>query len=61
MDILLRRLGLHRGAPRLYLDSPALRRAGFEPGLPIRIYADTAQARVVIELDADGHRRVSRK
>ena len=61
MDMLLRRLGLHRGAPRLYLDSLALRRAGFEPGLLIRIHADTAQARVVIELDPDGHRRVSRK
>ncbi|TDM05068.1 MAG: DNA cytosine methyltransferase [Ideonella sp. MAG2] len=61
MDISLRRLGLHRGAPRLYLDSPALRRAGFEPGMPIRVTTDAAQARLVIDLHAAGERCVSRK
>ncbi|MGM9489626.1 DNA cytosine methyltransferase [Ideonella sp. YS5] len=61
MDICVRRLGLHRGAPRLYLDSPALVRAGFEPGLPIRVLCDTENARVVVEVNSEGNRRVSRK
>lgn len=61
MDILVRRLGLHRGAPRLYLDTPALQRAGFTPGLPICVRYEAQAARVIIEASAAGPRRVSRK
>lgn len=42
---LLRRLGEHRGSPRLYLDTPALAAAGFGVG-----------AAWSIELDAKAHR-----
>jgi DNA (cytosine-5)-methyltransferase 1 len=59
MDICVRRLGLHRGAPRLYLDSPALGRAGFEPGARIKVRCEGG--RVVVEICSDGDRRVSRK
>jgi len=61
MDICVRRLGLHRGAPRLYLDTPALSRAGFLPGASIRVRSDVENARVVVETCDDGDRRVSRK
>jgi DNA (cytosine-5)-methyltransferase 1 len=61
MDICVRRLGLHRGAPRLYLDTPALQRAGFTPGLPICVRFDTQASRVIVEACAAGPRRVSRK
>lgn len=61
MDICVRRLGLHRGAPRLYLDTPALQRAGFTPGLPICVRCDAPASRVIIEASPAGPRRVSRK
>lgn len=61
MDIFIRRLGLHRGAPRLYLDTHALSRAGFLPGTSIRVRSDADSARVVVEACDDGDRRVSRK
>jgi DNA (cytosine-5)-methyltransferase 1 len=61
MDILIRRLGDHRGAPRLYLDCGALARAGFHPGLSISVATDVEACRVLIKLDDAGSRRVSRK
>ncbi len=61
MDILIRRLGDHRGAPRLYLDCSALVRAGFHPGLSIAVVTDVEACRVLIKLDDAGSRRVSRK
>ena len=61
MDVFVRRLGLHRGAPRLYLDTPALQRAGFLPGLPICVRHDADAARITIEATSAGPRRVSRK
>lgn len=61
MDILIRRLGDHRGAPRLYLDCGALARAGFHPGLAIAVATDAEACRVLIKLDVAGSRRVSRK
>jgi DNA (cytosine-5)-methyltransferase 1 len=61
MDILIRRLGDHRGAPRLYLDCGALARAGFHPGLAIAVTSDAEACRVLIKLDGAGSRRVSRK
>ena len=61
MDILIRRLGDHRGAPRLYLDCGALARAGFHPGLLISVVTNAEACRVQITLDEAGTRRVSRK
>lgn len=64
MDVLIRKLGTHRGAPRLYLDTPALERAGFAVGTSIRVRVDPIQRRIVIEAcDAlsAGCRRISRK
>ena len=61
MDILIRRLGDHRGAPRLNLDCGALARAGFYPGLSIAVATDAEACRVLIKLDDAGSRRVSRK
>lgn len=61
MYITIRRLGEHRGAPRLYLDSVALTRAGFAPGLAYRIDCEHSAPRVTITLCTMGTRRVSRK
>lgn len=61
MDICIRRLGQHRGAPRLYLDTIALSRAGFEPGMAIRVEVHESEGRVAIHTCAAGGRRVSQK
>ena len=61
MDMCIRRLGQHRGAPRLYLDTIALCRAGFEPGMTYRIDVHESEGRVAIHSCAAGGRRVSHK
>lgn len=61
MDISIRRLGQHRGAPRLYLDTTALIRAGFEPGMAIHVEVHPDDTRVAIHICAAGGRRVSQK
>lgn len=59
MDIFIRRLGEHRGAPRLYLDSPALARAGFAPGVAFVVQATDRQ--ITLQRHDAGGRKVSRK
>lgn len=63
MFISIRRLGEHRGAPRLYLDTHALTAAGFSPGTTYRIEcsADSAVQRLTLTPCASGDRRVSCK
>ena len=61
MQILLRRLGQHRGAPRLYLDTHALASAGLLPGTLIKLELRTDEFRLTIRADAQGSRRISRK
>ncbi len=62
MHVLLRHLGEHRGAPRLYLDTTALATAGFTPGVSIDIICGTAdEARLTIHVANAGKRKVSRK
>lgn len=62
MHVLLRQLGDHRGAPRLYLDTCALASAGFTPGIAIELLAgDAEEARLTIRIAAHGPRKVSRK
>jgi DNA (cytosine-5)-methyltransferase 1 len=62
MHVLLRHLGEHRGAPRLYLDTTALATAGFTPGVSIDISCGTAdEARLTIRVANAGKRKVSRK
>jgi DNA (cytosine-5)-methyltransferase 1 len=62
MHVLLRQLGEHRGAPRLYLDTAALAKAGFTPGVGIEVHADTDDAaRMIVRVVASGSRKVSRK
>ncbi len=62
MHVLLRQLGEHRGAPRLYLDTTALAKAGFVPGVAIDFVAGGAEEpRLTIRVASDGKRKVSRK
>lgn len=61
MNISIRRLGEHRGAPRLYIDNRALKAFGFTPGLAFRVVVDVLNLCLRIELCADGTRRVSKK
>ncbi|CAD5366685.1 putative DNA (cytosine-5-)-methyltransferase [Rubrivivax sp. A210] len=62
MHVLLRRLGEHRGSPRLYLDTTALAAAGFVPGVAIDFTVGTSEeARLTIRVASDGKRKVSRK
>lgn len=52
-------LGAHRGRPRVYLQGRYLLAAGFRPGR--RVAATFGDGRVVLDLDADGERKVSSK
>ncbi len=62
MHVLLRHLGEHRGAPRLYLDTTALATAGFVPGVAIDFFPGaTDEARLTIRVVTQGKRKVSRK
>ena len=61
MNITYRRIGEHRGAPRLYLDCAALQRAGFCPGATYSLRSDSQALRLTLCLDPAGSRRVSRK
>lgn len=62
MYVLLRRLGEHRGAPRLYLDTVALASAGLAPGTRFELSScDAGEPRIAIKPAAGGRRKVSRK
>lgn len=62
MHVLLRQLGEHRGSPRLYLDTTALAKAGFKPGVAIEFQPGTSdEARLTIRVATNGKRKVSRK
>jgi DNA (cytosine-5)-methyltransferase 1 len=61
MHVLLRQLGRHRGAPRLYLDTPALASAGLLPGSTLATELCPAEFRLTLRLNPAGSRRVSRK
>jgi DNA (cytosine-5)-methyltransferase 1 len=62
MHVLLRQIGEHRGAPRLYLDTAALAAAGFTPGVCIDLIPGTeGETRLTIRPSAQGKRKVSRK
>jgi DNA (cytosine-5)-methyltransferase 1 len=62
MHVLLRQLGEHRGAPRLYLDTTALAAAGFVPGTTFDLIFGTAdEPRLMIRIASQGSRKVCRK
>lgn len=56
---MVREIGEHRGAPRIYLDNAALAIAGFTPGAAYK--RETTGGRVVLRLDVNGQFKVSRK
>lgn len=60
-DVVIRGIGNHRGAPRLYLDMPEVARAEFLQGLTYKLSIDEASMRVTIHVDAEGDRVVSGK
>jgi len=61
MHVLIRQLGTHRGAPRLYIDSPALELAGLRPGAAVTREVNAQEFRLTWRVDALGARKVSRK
>ena len=61
MHILIRQLGTHRGAPRLYIDSPALELAGLRPGATVTQEINASEFRLTWRVDADGSGKGSRK
>jgi len=56
---IVRQMGEHRGAPRIYLDTKALKLAGFEPGTPY--HRAIENGKVILRLDPNGDFRVSKK
>lgn len=61
MQVSVRRIGQHRGTPRLYLDTVALVAHGFKPGVQYAVHVDASSQRLRIEVSATGSRRVSKK
>ena len=53
------RMGLNRGAPRLWLEGGRLDRCGFEPGAKFLVELDLAHRQVRLKLDPNGDRTVS--
>lgn len=57
----LRKLGLKRGAPHLYLDGSAPEKAGFQPGMRFTLVKEKGGQALVLRLAEGGDRVVSRK
>lgn len=57
----VRRLGLHRGAPRLWLQGREPSKGGFIPGTRFNVQIDREKSLVLLEAAADGLRLVSSK
>jgi len=58
---LIRAIGTHRGAPRLYLDGAFLASTAFQPGTAYSVRADENGERLVLHIDPHGRRVVSSK
>lgn len=58
---ILKKLGAHRGAPRLWLEGNAPARAGFLPGARFRLEKRPERGAIVLRIAADGDRVVSKK
>lgn len=58
---IVRKLGEHRGAPRLYMDTDSLFAAGFGPGVTYSRTIDKEGGKVILKLDPQGTHRVSSK
>lgn len=58
-DVWVKKIGTHRGAPRLFLDGLQASRAGFAPGDRFNVAIDGTS--VVISRNKDGSRTVSRR
>lgn len=61
MDYHVKQIGSHRGAPRLYFDTPMLRRAGFAPGCRYDLIARSGERHLALVLSVGGSRVVARK
>lgn len=57
----LKKLGLNRGTPRLWLEGNAPSRAGFAPGVRFNVEVNPGRKAVVLRIAEDGDRVVSRK
>jgi DNA (cytosine-5)-methyltransferase 1 len=60
-DVWIKKIGEHRGNPRIYLDGLQAVRAGFSPGERFDLVVDEEGKKVVISKNADGSRVVSAK
>lgn len=58
---LVRAVGLHRNAPRLYLDCAFLAKTDFQPGATFDVDAEDGGTRIVLRISGTGRRRVSGK
>lgn len=58
---LCRKLGIHRGAPRVWLEGILPARAGFTPGARYSVSVPDGDNRVVLKIEANGIRMVSSK
>ena len=57
----VRKIGKHRGSPRLWLQGRVPASAGFLPATPFKVLVDIEQGRVTLRSSAEGDRMVSHK
>lgn len=60
-DVVIRGIGQHRGAPRLYLDMAEVERAMFTRGTAYRLEVDEVRSKITVLADEWGDRVVSGK
>lgn len=58
---LVRTIGLHRGAPRLFIDSLVLLKTGFQVGASFNLQVDLIALRLELVLSDAGQRKISRR
>lgn len=58
---IVRKLGTHRGSPRVFLDTNVMADAGFAPGRTYSRVVDSAKKRLTLTLEPNGSFVVSRK
>ncbi|RTL26814.1 MAG: DNA cytosine methyltransferase [Burkholderiales bacterium] len=58
---ILRSVGLHRNAPRVYLDDGFLNATAFQPGTLYNVHVEESGCRIVLKVSETGSRKVSSK
>jgi hypothetical protein len=61
LSYIVRRIGINKGRPRVYLDSAAMTEAGFAPGQSYERTVDLKSKKVILTVTKDGRYQVCKK